>query len=215
LVDRCGAYVSPAEAFRQFYGKETFEEMHSGDQEIVEVPTNLVQTRSDHAEGTHIHPAYDEADAIQLVKNRYKRIASLYPITLRQLSLSPSFHRVVSALRADGWKDWHLLQAIASIRVNDLAKRSTDWDRTSIEVFQNGEKEQDPITPEHFFDEASLRRALQMSQFSTMKGLGFKIKQITPNYSGVNKLLRRFRYWDLDIPHQDPFPDAVEEANNQ
>ena len=215
LVDRCGAYVSPAEAFRQFYGKETFEEIHSGDQEIVEVPTNLVQTRSDHAEGTHIHPAYDEADAIQLVKNRYKRIASLYPITLRQLSLSPSFHRVVSALRADGWKDWHVLQAIASIRVNDLAKRSTDWDRTSIEVFQNGEKEQDPITPEHFFDEASLRRALQMSQFSTMKGLGFKIKQITPNYSRVNKLLRRFRYWDLDIPHQDPFPDAVEEANNQ
>jgi len=48
-----------------------------------------------------------------------------------------------------------------------------------------------------------------------MIGLGFKIKQITPNFSGVNKLLRRFRYWDLDIPHQDPFPDAVEEANNQ
>jgi hypothetical protein len=36
-------------------------------------------------------------------------------------------------------------------------------------------------------------------------GLGLELKQPTPNFSGVNKLLRRFRYWDTDIPHEDPF----------
>jgi hypothetical protein len=206
LVTRCGAYVSPAEAFRQFYGKRAFKEMHSDSQEILIVPTSPVRARDGHAEDAKTHPAYDEADAIQQVKNRYARITTLYPFTLRQLSTSPGFGRVVSALRADGWKDWHLLQAVASIRVNDLAKRSSDWDKTGMQVFQNGEIERDPLTPEQFFDERSLRRALQMSQFSTLANFGFKIKQITPNLSGVDKLLRRFKYWELDVSHQDPFP---------
>jgi hypothetical protein len=205
LVDRCGAYVSPAEAFRQFYEKNAFEQMHSNDQDVIAMPTNVVPSRSARADDTSVHPAYDETEMIQQIENRYARITRRFPFTLRQLSDAPEFQRVVKTLRSTGWKDWHLLQAVASIRTNYLANNSLDQDRTGAAVFHNGEAELDPLTPAQLFDERSLRRSLQMSQMSTLKNLGFTVKHMTPNLSGVDKLLRRFKYWDLDVAHQDPF----------
>lgn len=205
LVKRCGAYVSPAEAFRQFYEKKAFEQLHSDDQDVIAMRTNVVPSRSDHTDNTSVHPAYDEAQMIQQINNRYARITKLFPFTLRQLSDASEFQRVVKTLRSEGWKDWHLLQAVASIRMNYLANNSIDPDRTGMAVFHNGEAERDLLTPERLYDERSLRRSLQLSQMSALKNLGFTVKHMTPNLSGVDKLLRRFKYWDLDVPHQDPF----------
>jgi len=89
--------------------------------------------------------------------------------------------------------------------MNYLANNSIDPDRTGMAVFHNGEAERDPLTPERLYDERSLRRSLQLSQMSALKNLGFTVKHMTPNLSGVDKLLRRFKYWDLDVAHQDPF----------
>jgi hypothetical protein len=44
-----------------------------------------------------------------------------------------------------------------------------------------------------------------MSQLSTLKNLGFKVEQMTPNFKGINSFLGRFKYWDLDVPHQEFF----------
>jgi hypothetical protein len=129
----------------------------------------------------------------------------LFPFTLRQLSVASEFKPVLKTLLDDGWKDWHVLQAVASIRTNFLANRSLDPDRTGMFVFHHGETERDALTPERLFDECSLRRSLKISQMSVLGNLGFKVKPRTPNLSGVDKLLRRFKYWDLDVPHQDPF----------
>jgi hypothetical protein len=206
LVHRCGAYVSPAKAFRQFYGKNAFEQLHSDDQDAIAMPTNVVASRSARADDTSVHPVYDEAEMIQQIENRYARITRLFPFTLRQLSDAPEFQRVVNTLRGAGWKDWHLLLAVASIRMNYLANNSLDQNRTGMAVFHNGEAERDPLTPEQLFDERSLRLSLQMSQMSTLRNLGFTVKHMTPNLSGVDRLLRRFKYWDLDdVAHQDPF----------
>ena len=28
---------------------------------------------------------------------------------------------------------------------------------------------------------------------------------MTPNFPGIDAFLRRFKYWELDVPHSDPF----------
>jgi len=69
-----------------------------------------------------------------------------------------------------------------------------------------GRGEEYPLTPSGVFtNKGLLRRCLEMSQLQTLRGLGLELKQPTPNFAGVDKLLRRFRYWDIDIPHEDPF----------
>jgi hypothetical protein len=104
LVNQCGAYISPAEAFRQFYGRTAFQQLHSDDQDAIAMQTNVVLSRSARSDDTSVHPAYDETETIQQIENRYARITRLFPFTLRQLSDAPEFQRVVKALRGAGWK---------------------------------------------------------------------------------------------------------------
>jgi hypothetical protein len=79
-----------------------------------------------------------------------------------------------------------------------------------MHYFQNGESEVDPLTPPEMFTERAMLRALQLTQLSTLANLGLRVKHLTPNLVGIDRLLGRFRYWELDVPHNDPFT-AIEE----
>jgi hypothetical protein len=78
---------------------------------------------------------------------------------------------------------------------------------------QNGEAAADPPTPLDMFTERSMRRGLQMTQLQTLANLGLRMKHMTPNLTGIDRLLRRFRYCELDVPHEDPFKIVLEEPN--
>jgi hypothetical protein len=51
------------------------------------------------------------------------------------------------------------------------------------------------------FTTDALKKALVMTQLSTLKGLGFECPQQAPNFEGVDGLLRRFNYWTDDVEH--------------
>jgi len=72
------------------------------------------------------------------------------------------------------------------------------------------EEDTDPQVTADKFDAEELRMNLKFSQLSTLKGLGLDVWQKTPNMAGVDRLLRRFRYWDDDVPHDDYFGELAD-----
>jgi hypothetical protein len=205
LLQRIGVYVAPDEAFRHFYDAGEYSKLHENDPEKSLVAVNVLRTHPEIAEVPERHPAFNEGDALEQVANRYRRILAEFRFTLQQLSQDRAFLSVVSRLRADGWKDWHILQAVASARLNSLMNSGGRFDGIAREIMERGEQEMHPLTPGGIYTEQCLRRCLDISQVQTLHNLGFELKQRTPNFPGVNRLLMRFRYWDLDIPHEDPF----------
>jgi hypothetical protein len=83
--------------------------------------------------------------------------------------------------------------------------RSKHYQDLVEDIAQNGERAEYPLTPVSFYTREPLQTALDMSQLSTLKNLGFKVEQMTPNFKGINSFLGRFKYWDLDVPHQEFF----------
>lgn len=206
LLHRVGVYTAPHEAFRQFYDRNEFEAIHQSDPEDARVAVNVVRIRGEVADVSALHPDFDEADALKQVENRYRRIQAEFPFTLRQLSRETAFQSLVAELREEGWKDWHILQAVASARLNALINDGPESDSLARRIMESGEREEYPLTPSSIFtNKKLLRKCLEMSQLQTVHGLGLELKQPTPNFSGVDRLLRRFRYWDIDMPHEDPF----------
>ncbi len=206
LLHRVGVYTAPHEAFRQFYDRDEYDAMHQCDPEEARVAVNLVRAHAEVAGVPALHPDFDEADVLKQVENRYRRIQAEFPFTLQQLTKDAVFLGLVAELRQEGWKDWHILQAVASARLNALINDEPQSDSLARTIIESGEREEYPLTPSSVFtNKELLRRCLQMSQLQTVHGLGLELKQPTPNFAGVDRLLRRFRYWDIDIPHEDPF----------
>jgi hypothetical protein len=214
IPKRCGTYVSPSGAFREFYSQDSYAHFQSVGRGKRNLPVTAIETHSDvPAEDGTPHPDLDAKEAEVQIARRYERITRLYPFTIARLSSTPAFHAVLIKLREQGWKDWHILQAIASIRVNDLGHRAVDQDSALLHYVQNGETAVDPPTLLALFSEQALRRGLQMSQLQTLANLGLRVKQMTPNLVGIDRLLRRFRYWELDLPHENPFKTSAGDQN--
>lgn len=211
VPSRCGTYVSPSEAFRQFYARDSYARIQSVGRGHRNLPVSVIETHTDaSSKRDNIHPAFDAKDSVKQIELRYERITKLYPFTIASLARTSAFQGTLNRLREEGWKDWHVLQAIASIRINDLGRRAIDQDRATMQYFQNGESEVDPLTSSEMFTDRAMSRGLQMTQLSTLANLGLRVKHLTPNLVGIDRLLRRFRYWELDVPHDDPFTTVEE-----
>ena len=205
LPQRIGVYISPTEAFRQFYSEKDYERLHKGD------PTDQPEiepsrTREEMSEVSEVHPQFNEQEALQLIRNRYKNMSKMIPYTLRRLSEDKVFLELLSGFRGSGWKDWHILLAVTNIRINTLVDmHDPNYEELTRARAREGEHAADAPAPSDAFDEQHIRRSLEMSQLSTLTSMGFRADQMTPNFSGIDAFLRRFKYWDLDVPHRDPF----------
>lgn len=205
LPERIGVYVSPADVFRQFYSQADYEELHQAD--LPErADSHTTKTWKGMSDISEIHPQFNESEALRLIENRYHRSAEMFPFTLGQLSADTAFQRLLSKLRDSGWKDWHILLAVGNIRLNSLVDaRAPNYKELFRSAIRKGEAAEDPLVPVAFFDEERLRDALQFSQVTTITSMGFRVDQMTPNFAGIDSFLRRFKYWELDAPHSDPF----------
>jgi hypothetical protein len=212
LPHRIGVYVSPAEVFRQFYTQSEYEELHEPDaisDTAERVDIQPTRTRKEVSDTSELHPQYNESEALRLIENRYRRSAEMFPHTLRALSSDAAFQRVVSKLNESGWKDWHILLAVGNIRINSLIDVNDANYKEAVRMLMwKGERPEDPLPSVASFDEERLRDSLRMSQPTTIANMGFRVDQMTPNFPGIDAFLTRFKYWDLDVPHPNPFrPD--------
>jgi hypothetical protein len=160
-----------------------------------------------------LHPAYSKSASERTIGRRYERLAGQVRITLPRLAQNADFLDVLRELRRLEWKDWHILQAIASLRLNFVidatVPRGSHLRRLqeASHVLANRDEEVgDPAPPSELLTVEELKRALVMTQLSTLKGLGFECAQRTPNFEGLDRLLRRFNYWTDDVPHSEILP---------
>ena len=86
-----------------------------------------------------VHPNFDEAAELGRIRKRYDVTMQGLKFTLKRLQEDLEFRSIVANLRAKGWKDWHVLQAmlnaVANYRTNEKLGRfagKAEW----IKVFK-------------------------------------------------------------------------------
>jgi hypothetical protein len=201
--------------FREFYAESEFKKHYEHCRALALTPREVGMETSPALEGPNgIHPKYRRKSSEAVIHKRYRLLAGQLKYTLPQLLKSLTFLNTIRELRQGGWKDWHILQATASIRLNyvigmmELRSPSIEeYKKVGKAVYEREEKDSDPIPPAEMFSAADMRRALEITQVSTLRGLGFHCWQRTPNFEGVDRFLRRFNYWADDVEHSKVLPD--------
>lgn len=163
-------------------------------------------------------PTYDQAQVLGWIQNRYENALPPVRHTVARLSRSESFRRTLEVLRDEGWKDWHLLLAVMNIALNyrmraegiavdapdpeQVARLHAPEDHTALPV------------PEEEFDVDAMRMMNNILQINCIAQVGLELHQQRPVVEAIGTFLSaRYRFWDDDVPHQDPFRDGVEPAH--
>jgi hypothetical protein len=203
LHSRTAVFASPFVVFDHFFDEADYNEQH-GLGCAVSVTPYVVQTLEEVADVSPIHPQFNEAEALEQIENRYRNILRLWGTTVKRVLSDHAVRRIAVKLRTEGWKDWHLLQAIANVRVTEIINDGVHRTRKEEQfVATHGETKLDHAAEISRYNEANLRFALKLSQVQTIESLGFRVRQRTPNFAGLNSFLNRFRYWELDTEHGD------------
>lgn len=161
-------------------------------------------------------PTYSRDQAKEMARNRYRNCAGALRETVAALRGSAQFIRTVKALRAEGWLDWHILTAVLNIVLNyrhswtarDL--RQPGAREEMLRAALEPERDSSRIAPAALFTPHAMQRARQMGMLSLVQGWGLEIRQETPDFAAIERLLAaRYGYWEDDVAHDDPFPDAL------
>jgi hypothetical protein len=72
-------------------------------------------------------PTYERSEAEEMIARRYERLPALIHRTLESVNQEPAFHELVARLRVEGWRDWHILQALANLSINHRLAAEGLW----------------------------------------------------------------------------------------
>jgi hypothetical protein len=215
LQPKLAPYAPYARLYEEFYGRAAFAEIYEKARSGVPYAGLVaVKTHADLSGPNGLHPQYSRKESERAIRRRYERVPGMVKFTLARLLGDGAFIRAIAALRKEGWKDWHFLLAVANIRQNYVihqrvgpASGPAEYRAVAEEIASRDEKDSDPAPPAKLFGTEELKKALRLSQMSTLKALGFECWQQTPNLAGIDRFLRRFNYWTDDLPHPSIFPE--------
>ena len=160
-------------------------------------------------------PGYERDQANEMLRTRYETLTQSLRITVAVLARAQEFRSTVQALRADGWLDWHILTAISNITMNyryPLGAQPSE--ETVLELMRITSSPESPTAnpvPVALFTIERMQDARQIAMLSLLNHWGLECCQQTPDMPAIEQLLAaRYGYWDDDVPHDDPFPEADE-----
>ncbi len=167
---------------------------------------------------------YNEQSELEDIELRYANVQRMIPYTLKRLQQSPIFLSSVEQLKSEGWKEWHILQAIANGVVNWYTEQSgANQDITRIQdegkvlfqrLFEKGESPQGPIIPLEYFTLEAMHIWLHtgLLTFLTKKGAAFGQRGYFPER--LQSIARnRYHYFELDLPHSPIFSSKRSEQS--
>jgi len=215
LLGKLLPYSEYERLFSEFYSEQHFTEHYEHSRGIaVSLPEAAAKTAPGLAGPAGLHPSYSKKESERLIRRRYDILPGQLKYTLPQLEKDESFRLAVRELREQGWKDWHILQAAASVRLNYVINSTVprhlginEFKKAGKHVYERAEEISDPAPPAEMFTAVELKQALIFTQVSTLNGLGFECSQRTPNFEGLDRFLRRFNYWLDDVAHPKLLPD--------
>src|ERR1051325_1134293 len=133
-------------------------------------------------------------------------------VTLKRLNLELSFRLTVSKLRAEGWKDWHMLSAIFHVAMNYrlnhiLRTQGREAHAEASRRLRDEPERKDSLpVPLQEFEENNLRQQFQISMIAFAKTCKLQLHQPTPDFSAIEDFLaNRYNFWAEDVEHADPF----------
>ena len=163
---------------------------------------------SDLAWNDGLRPDYDNRESERMIRRRYDKSMEVVHLTLPRLQQSGAFRSAVSRLRSEGWKDWHILMAVAAVAANarlDIAHgppRTFAEAKKSMAEFYRPEKPDDPVLGDELFTFQSLERQALFNLASSAKVLGLELHQATPDVSALKRFLAaKYNYMSDDVPH--------------
>jgi hypothetical protein len=158
---------------------------------------------------------YNYREAVRAIDASYVNLRRPVRFTVRRLSGNETFQRVISELRAEGWKDWHLLTAVANIVVNDRARRKgvimtttlTAADRNRfLAIMSADESMADPIPPVGLFTVDNMRFHIGAAGASSLPRFGLELHTAKTDPENLLLVLgARFNYWSDDVMHDAVF----------
>ena len=214
LINKLIVYSANEFLFGEFYDRKSYDLLYStAAPSAVRMPDFVVPTWHGLQGPQGTHPNYNKAESIRAVRRRYEHLIPKTRLTVPRLLRTQVFHSSLAILRGEGWKDWHVLTGIENILFNyrlnhepELIAAVKSRDREKLMTLRfRPEREETAHVPAAEFNIEMLRRGVRMSQLSTLEGLGLRVWQRTPNFVAIDQLLRRFRYWDDDVPHREIF----------
>ncbi|MBY8864478.1 hypothetical protein [Streptomyces sennicomposti] len=160
-------------------------------------------------------PGYEHKGALDAVRSRYAVMLPIVRHTLPRLSADPAFRHRAMQLREEGWRDWHLLTAIANAVGNHRARQqglhpfpgdSPEHRARILAAMQAPERPDDPPVPAEAFTESALRTHLSVAAVSTAHSLGLVVRHgFLDRQALLSVLGDRYGYWTNDVEHDDPF----------
>lgn len=168
-------------------------------------------------------PGYTLEDSTAACTGRYRNLPPMIRYTLPRLLEHARIRQLFAELRADGWLDWHLLNAAANIAANQRVYAAklplpprNEVERKFIGRFMRmPEDANGPVVPLDLFTRKSMQDALDLSALHTLKNWGLEDHQTTPDFPAILTLLgQRYGYWTDDVPHEDllgAISDAADE----
>jgi len=155
--------------------------------------------------------SYNEQSEREDIELRYANVLRALPRTLPHLQQSPSFLLLVKQLRSDGWKDWHILQAVFSGVVNwstervsaqQDRQRDQEGDRIVRRLLKHGELSDDPLIPPTYFTAEMMEMLLNAGVATFLIKKGAILRPRTYNFHKLRELAqKRYQYLALDVPH--------------
>ncbi|MFE2326909.1 hypothetical protein ACFXD5_23800 [Streptomyces sp. NPDC059385] len=168
-------------------------------------------------------PGYEHERALDTVRNRYAVMLPIVRYTLPRLTADQDFRRTATQLRQEGWRDWHLLTALANAVGNHRAHQqglrpfpgdSQQHRARILAAMQAPEHPDDSPVPVEAITEHALRSHLAAAAVSTAHGLGLVIRQGPLDSQALLSVLgERYGYWTDDIEHTDPFAWPAEQGD--
>ena len=159
-------------------------------------------------------PTYSHDKAKELIQTRYENLAASLRITVAMLASSEKFRPTVEKLRARGWLDWHILDAIFNLVMNyrfpsdHLDSFSEEAQKEMLEQAFGPESATAEPVPIGLFTFEKMNKYRQIAMLILLNRWGLECQQETPDFPAIERLLtKRYGYWDDDVPHDIPFPD--------
>lgn len=158
-------------------------------------------------------PGYDADDARDAIRRRYENSIAPIRYTLPRLVRDPHFCALVSQLRKEGWRDWHILQALANAAANERLNRRHRTDALGPETMtvmrelinEEETSEESEKLPDSVFSEENLRTHLTTSITVFAAYHGLEVQQRTPDFPALERLLtERYGFKD-DVEHDAVF----------